>query len=281
MSDLSAFNDAINKRAGRKLLPSIAVSIFLILIVWGSLRYEKWLFAALVAIFIVLALREIARAFSSAGIYISHLALSVATCGIIYATWVGSAGGLAVATAIAFPWLMVFLLPRGLEKFVVNAAASTLSLMYLPFLAGFLILLARPSTGLERVITFIILVGCNDTFAYLTGILFGKHPLVPSISPKKTWEGLIGAFIFTLIGGTLAFHYVMHMHWWIGLFAGAMIVATATSGDLIESALKRNLSLKDMGSILPGHGGVMDRVDSILLSAPAMWLAFEIVKRYL
>lgn len=281
MSDLSAFNDAINKRAGRKLLPSIAVSIFLILIVWGSLRYEKWLFAALVAIFIVLALREIARAFSSAGIYISHLALSVATCGIIYATWVGSAGGLAVATAIAFPWLMVFLLPRGLEKFVVNAAASTLSLMYLPFLAGFLILLARPSTGLERVITFIILVGCNDTFAYLTGILFGKHPLVPSISPKKTWEGLIGAFIFTLIGGTLAFHYVMHMHWWIGLFAGAMIVATATSGDLIESALKRNLSLKDMGSLLPGHGGVMDRVDSILLSAPAMWLAFEIVKRYL
>jgi phosphatidate cytidylyltransferase len=156
-----------------------------------------------------------------------------------------------------------------------------MALIYLPFMAGFLILLARPSTGLERVMTFVVLVGCNDTFGYLVGVLLGKHPMVPKISPKKSWEGLVGSIIFTSIGGALAFHYILEMQWWIGVIAGLMIVFTATSGDLIESALKRDMSLKDMGTLLPGHGGMLDRLDSVLLSAPALWLALELVKRYL
>jgi phosphatidate cytidylyltransferase len=156
-----------------------------------------------------------------------------------------------------------------------------MALIYLPFMAGFLILLARPSTGWHRVMTFVVLVGCNDTFGYLVGVLIGKHPMVPKISPKKSWEGLAGSIIFTTIGGALAFHFIMHMHWWIGVIAGLMIVFTATSGDLIESALKRDMSLKDMGNLLPGHGGMLDRLDSVLLSAPALWLALELVKRYL
>jgi phosphatidate cytidylyltransferase len=159
--------------------------------------------------------------------------------------------------------------------------ASTLALIYLPFMAGFIILLARPSNGLERVMTFVILVGCNDTFGYIVGVLIGKHPLVPKISPKKTWEGLIGSIIFTAIGGALAFHYILETTWWYGVIAGLMINFTATTGDLIESALKRDMSLKDMGTLLPGHGGMLDRLDSVLLSAPALWLALELVKRYL
>jgi phosphatidate cytidylyltransferase len=154
-----------------------------------------------------------------------------------------------------------------------------LALIYLPFLAGFLILLARPENGLERVMTFVILVGCNDTFAYLTGVLMGKHPLAPKISPKKTIEGLIGSLVFTVIGGTLAFHYIMGSDWWIGALAGLLTVFTATAGDLIESALKRDMAIKDMGNLLPGHGGIMDRLDSVLFAAPALWLALEIVRR--
>ena len=151
--------------------------------------------------------------------------------------------------------------------------------MYLPFLAGFLILLARPANGLERVMTLVVLVGCNDTFAYLTGVLFGKHPLAPKISPKKTIEGLIGSLIFTVIGGSIAFHYIMGSDWWLGAIAGLVTVFAATAGDLIESALKRDLAIKDMGSLLPGHGGIMDRLDSVLFAAPALWLALEVVRR--
>lgn len=279
MSDLHSINEAINKRAGRKLLPSIGVGIFLIALVWLSLSTYRVLFAALVAIAVLLGIREINRAFRAADIHLPLWALATASIGLAAATWLGGVSGLAVATAIAFPCLLIILLPRGTENFVHTASASTLALIYLPFLAGFLILLARPFDGLERVMTLVVLVGCNDTFAYLTGVLFGKHPLAPQISPKKTIEGLIGSIIFTVVGGSLAFTYILGLDWWLGATAGILTVFTATSGDLIESALKRDMAIKDMGSLLPGHGGIMDRLDSVLFAAPALWLALEIVRR--
>lgn len=281
MSDLHSINEAINKRAGRKLLPSIAVSLSLIALIWFALAYERVIFAAVVAVAVLLGARELSKALAQRDIHISFGGLALATIGLSYATWVGAVAGLAIATAIAFPVLLISLLPRGPEKFVANATATTMALIYLPFMAGFLILLARPSSGLERVMTLVVLVGCNDTFGYLVGVLLGKNPMVPKISPKKSWEGLAGSIIFTSIGGALAFHYILEMQWWIGVIAGLMIVFTATSGDLIESALKRDMSLKDMGNLLPGHGGMLDRLDSVLLSAPALWLALELVKRYL
>ena len=279
MSDLHSINEAINKRAGRKLLPSIAVSVILILLVWFSLSTYRVIFAAIVTIAVVLGIRELHRAFLAINIDIPLWSLTTASVALCAATWLGGVSGLTVATAIAFPCLLALLLPRGTEHFVRTASASTLALIYLPFLAGFLILLARPHNGLERVMTFVVLVGCNDTFAYLTGVLLGKHPLAPKISPKKTIEGLVGSLIFTVIGGSLAFHYIMGSDWWLGAAAGVLTVFTATAGDLIESALKRDVAIKDMGTLLPGHGGVMDRLDSVLFAAPALWLALEIVRR--
>lgn len=281
MSDLHSINEAINKKAGRKLLPSMAVGISLIALVWFALSYERAVFAIVVATAVVLGMREIVRAFAARGTVISFNSLSVAAIGLSYAAWVGDVAGLAVATAIAMPLLLIRALLQGTDGFVAKATGTTFALIYLPFLAGFLILLARPSTGFQRVMTFMVLVGCNDTFGYLVGVLLGKHPLAPKISPKKTWEGLAGSVIFTVTGGALAFEYIMDMHWWIGVVVGLVIVATATCGDLIESAMKRDLSLKDMGTLLPGHGGMLDRLDSVVLSAPAMWLALELVKRYL
>jgi phosphatidate cytidylyltransferase len=281
MSDLHSINEAINKKAGRKLLPSIGVGLSLIGLVWFALSYHREIFAIVVAIAVVLGAREIVRAFSAHSIKISFNGLALATIGLSYAAWNGGVAGLAIATAIAFPLLLIRALLQGPEGFVAKATGTTFALLYLPFLAGFLILLARPSTGFQRVMTFMVLVGCNDTFGYIVGVLFGKHPLVPTISPKKTWEGLAGSTVFTVIGGCLAFKYIMDMHWWIGIIVGLMIVFTATCGDLIESAMKRDMSLKDMGSLLPGHGGMLDRLDSVVLSAPAMWLALELAKRYL
>ena len=281
MSDIHSINDAINKRAGRKLLPSIAVSLSLIALIWFALAYHREIFACVVATAVLLGIREIVRAFKVRGIYLSINALILASLALSYATWNGGVAGLAVATAIALPVLLIQLLTRGPGGFVASATATVFSVLYLPFLGGFLILLARTSTGLERVMTFVVLVGCNDTFGYIVGVIFGKHPLVPTISPKKSWEGLIGSLVFTVTGGILAFTYIMTMHWWIGAVVGLMIVFTATCGDLIESAMKRDLALKDMGSLLPGHGGMLDRLDSVLISAPALWLALEVVKAWL
>ena len=281
MNDLHSINEAINKRAGRKLLPSIVVSVLIIAVVWFALAYHRELFAILVGIAVIFGIREISHAFDADNTHISVPPLIIATVILTFATWRGSLAGLAIATAFCLPNLLVLLLAKGPEEYVKRATATTLALIYLPFLAGFIILLARPFDGFERVMTFVVLIACNDTFGYLVGMMFGRHRLVPKISPKKTWEGLVGSLIFTIIGGALSFHYLMHEHWWIGAIVGLVVVFTATSGDLIESALKRDLSLKDMGTLLPGHGGVMDRIDSALLSGPAVWLAFEIVKRYM
>jgi phosphatidate cytidylyltransferase len=281
MEDIHSINAEINRRAGRKFLPSVAVSVAIIGLVWFALAFHRQLFAVLIGIAVILGIREITHAFAVGETYISLPALIIATIGLTFGAWRGSLAGLAVATAFCLPILLVDLLRRGTDGFVRSATATTLVLIYLPFLAGFIILLARPFDGLARVMTFVVLIGCNDTFGYLVGVLFGRHPLVPRISPKKTWEGLGGSIVFTIVGGALSFHYLMHEHWWIGAMVGLMVVGTATSGDLIESALKRDLSLKDMGTMLPGHGGMLDRLDSALLSGPAVWLAFEIVKRYL
>ena len=280
VSDLHSINEAINAKAGRKLLPSILVGLTLIALVWLTLAYARVLFAVLVAVAVALGIREIARAFAAAGTQISMRLLILATLGLTYATWIAGVEGLAIATAIALPVLLISRLRKGPQDFVKSATATTFVLIYLPFLAGFLVLLGRPDDGLARVMTFVVLVGCNDTFGYLVGVMTGRHPLVPSISPKKSWEGLIGSIVFTSIGGALSFHYILDLQWWIGALVALMIVFTATSGDLIESAMKRDLSLKDMGSLLPGHGGMLDRLDSVLISAPALYLALELVKRF-
>lgn len=278
MSDLHSINEAINKRAGRKLLPSIAVSVVLIAAVWASLTSYKVIFAAIVAIAMVLAVKEISHAFRSINIELPFWPLAIAAIALSASAWQWRVNGLAAATAIALPALLVLHLPRGPENFVRNSSATALSLIYIPFLGGFIILLAKNQNGLERVMTFIVLIACNDTFAYLTGLAIGKHAMAPKISPKKTWEGFAGSVVFTTIGGAIAFHYILDKAAWVGALAGLLIVFAGTSGDLIESAMKRDMAIKDMGTLLPGHGGVLDRVDSILFAAPALWLALEAVR---
>jgi len=280
MDDLHSINEAINKRAGRRLFPSIAVSLLLVAVIFLSLLFERWLFAALICVAIAFGVKELAHAYRAAGIKVSTLQLTVATTVLLVATWIGGVAGLAVATAITLPILLFFILVGGTVDFVKKITGATFVLFYLGYLAGFVLLLARPHDGLERVGTLVILVGCNDTFAYIFGVLFGKHPLAKSISPKKTWEGFIGGVVFTAAGGALAFHYFLGDNPWIGAAVGLLAVITATAGDLIESGVKRDLSLKDMGDLLPGHGGMLDRIDSALLTAPMLWSVLELIKRF-
>jgi len=280
MDDFHSLNAAINAKAGRKLGPSILVSIAILATVFLTMSYAKFLFAIVAWIAISLAARELTSAYKAGGIALPTNAIFIALTAILGAAWFGRVSSLAVAIAITVPTLLVYILFKDPKDFVRNSTAAAFAIFYLPFLAGFILLLANDKDGLARIFTLVVLVSCNDTFAYIFGVLFGKHPLAPHISPKKTWEGLIGSIIATTIGSALVFEFVLEHNWWIGAGIGLVAVITATCGDLIESAVKRDLAIKDMGTILPGHGGTLDRIDSVLFTGPAVWFALELIKHF-
>jgi phosphatidate cytidylyltransferase len=155
-----------------------------------------------------------------------------------------------------------------------DLAASALILIYVPFLASFAVLLDSKHGGEWWTLAFLILVIAVDTGAYASGLMFGKHAMAPRISPKKTWEGLAGSVLTALVGGVLLSVFMLQQEWWFGLIFGAVIAFTATTGDLTESLIKRDLGIKDISTWLPGHGGLLDRLDSILPSAAAAYALF-------
>ena len=281
MADLHAINDAINKRAGRKLLPSILVSLFLLALIFGSINTEPLLFFALIWVVIMLGVREIAHAYRTGGIELPDYVLMIAATVLLVATWNGNTQGLAVSAGLTIPVLMITLLLISQKDFIKRSTSAVFIIFYLSLLGGFILLLANHPDGAKRIFTLVALIACNDTFAYFVGVLFGKHKIAPSISPKKSWEGLIGGAIAAIIGGAFIFHSLFETTWVVGAAIGFMTVVTATCGDLIESAIKRDLAIKDMSNLLPGHGGIMDRLDSALFTAPAVWFALELIARYL
>lgn len=158
-----------------------------------------------------------------------------------------------------------------------NAAVGALITLYVPALVGFAALLLRPDDGDWRIVTFIFVVVCSDIGGYAVGVIFGKHPMAPSVSPKKSWEGFAGSATACLIGGVLSVTLLLHGRWWVGLLLGACVVVTATIGDLSESVIKRDLGVKDMSNLIPGHGGLMDRLDSLLVSVPVVWAILTVL----
>jgi phosphatidate cytidylyltransferase len=134
--------------------------------------------------------------------------------------------------------------------------------------------------GGKRVLIFIVLTICSDIGGYFAGITLtpftGGHKMAPVISPKKTWEGLAGSVFLAVVAGGILLPTLLHGHWWQGVVVGIAAVAAAVFGDLAESMIKRDLSIKDMGTLLPGHGGVLDRIDSLLACAPVVWLLLAV-----
>jgi phosphatidate cytidylyltransferase len=280
MSDLHKFNDAINKRVGRNLVTSTIVGVLLLVVVFGSAYYVQGAFGFLVWVAAMVATRELKLAYRQGGIEVPEHGLQIAATAMILAAWFGKVSALAVVTSFVIPNIMAYLLIRSPKDFVKRSTASAFALFYIPFLVSFILLLAHHDDGGARILALIVLVACNDTFAFLSGVLFGKHLMAPHVSPKKTWEGFLGAIIATTVGAALVLHFSFHRPWYVGAILGVVGVITATFGDLIESAIKRDLGIKDMGKILPGHGGILDRVDSLLFTAPAVWFAFELIKHF-
>lgn len=278
MSDLHAINEAINKRAGRKLFTSLFIALILLAIIFTSMALLPVAFALVVALAFAISIHELVVAYRGSGIYPPGPLMIISGLSLYLIAWWRGDNGLFVALPVVAIINLIWLLKKGPSEYASRASASILMLLYLGLLPSFIFLLARDSDGFALISILVILVGVNDTFAYIVGVLLGKHKMAPRLSPKKSWEGFFGGLVATVIASSAAFHYLLERSWWIGALMGLVGVIAATFGDLIESALKRDFGIKDMSSFLPGHGGMLDRLDSATFTAPALWIFLELTR---
>ena len=259
-------------RAGRNLPAAIGVGVGLGALIIASLFIWRPAFSIVAGAAVLYGCYELSKALAAGSIRISLLPLLVGSAAMLVAAWERGPSGLVLAALITVLGVFVWRLGDGADGYGRDVGASSLVVLYLPLLAGFAVLLSHPHDGAARVIVFVATVVCSDTGGYATGVLFGKHPLAPIISKGKTWEGFAGSVIACCGAGVLFMVFTFHHEWWKGLLFGLAIVVTATLGDLGESMIKRDIGIKDMGSLLPGHGGVMDRLDSLLPCAAVAYL---------
>jgi phosphatidate cytidylyltransferase len=263
-------------RAGRNLPAATAVGVGLGLVLVVSLLYARVAFLVIVAVAAVLALRELNTAFAQREIRLPFLPVAVGGVGMLAAAYFSGEAALAAVLALTAVGTLVWRLTDGADGFLRDVSAGLFAAVYVPFLAGFAMLLASADHGAQRTLIFLVLVVCNDTGGYAAGVLFGHHPMAPKISPKKSWEGLAGSVLTAAAAGAIMLVTMLSGQWWQGAVLGVCVVASATLGDLCESMIKRDLGIKDMGNLLPGHGGIMDRLDSLLPTAPVVWLLLSL-----
>ena len=262
-------------RTGRNLPVAIGVGALLGGLVLLTLLTVKATFLIYMGAAIIVALTELAGAFGKRSIAISVIPIVAGGAAMVTCMyWLGAQAALG-ALALTLVAVLAWRLPGGPSGYVKDVTAAVFAVIYLPFLATFVSAMLSPADGPRRVLTFIILTICSDIGGYFAGITLGRggrHLMAPVISPKKTWEGFAGSVVTCLIAGWLCVTLLLHGHAWQGLLTGAAAVLAAILGDLVESMIKRDLDIKDMGTLLPGHGGVLERLDSLLLVAPVVWL---------
>ncbi|BDZ61439.1 hypothetical protein Lsed01_01247 [Demequina sediminis] len=269
---------ATPRRAGRNLWLASAVGIVLAI---GALVAAWWnplVFAVTIYAFCIAAVIEWRAALARHGMHVSIAPVIMATVGMGVATWYGGGEGLVVALLVASAGVVAWrIVDDRIENTLADSLVGILTLTWIPFLASFMLLLELADEGWKRVVILILAVILNDTMALFTGMLFGRRKLAPRVSPKKTWEGAIGGAAFGVAAATVAAFALLDGRWWIGTAVGLGAVVAAVLGDLAESALKRDISVKDMSSAIPGHGGVLDRLDSMLPAAAVAYLIFALL----
>jgi phosphatidate cytidylyltransferase len=267
--------DGSTKRgAGRNLPLAIASGLGLAVLFVGTLLLNDWAFLTYVAAIVVVGLLEVDHAFRQRGLHPVTAVAVVAGLAAFYGGYVFGTAALSVAlVALLFGSLAWTLADARRKDVVANLSATSLMTLWVPFCASFIgLLLARPD-GQALVLTVIFLTAASDTGAYAVGSRFGSHRLAPAVSPAKTWEGLAGALVLVLLlAGLVVPLFVPALSVVPALLLGVVVVCAATMGDLAESLFKRDLGIKDLGHLLPGHGGIMDRVDAMLLTLPAAHL---------
>ncbi|GGJ48986.1 phosphatidate cytidylyltransferase [Streptomyces brasiliensis] len=266
------------KSAGRDLGAAIGVGVGLGVVIVASLFIVKAVFVGVVAVAVVVGLWELtSRLQERKGIKAPLVPLAVGGAAMVVAGYVSGAEGAWVAMALTALAVLVWRMTEPPEGYLKDVTAGVFAAFYVPFLATFVAMMLTADDGPRRVLTFLLLTVVSDTGAYAVGWRFGRKKLAPRISPGKTREGLAGAVSFAMVAGALCMQFLIDDGtWWQGLLLGLAVAASATLGDLGESMIKRDLGIKDMGTLLPGHGGIMDRLDSLLPTAPVVWLLLVI-----
>ena len=262
------------KSAGRDLGAAIGVGVGLGAVIVASLFVVKAVFVGVIAVAVVVGLWELTKRLEERkGIRAPLVPLAVGGAAMVVAGYARGAEGAWVAMALTALAVLVWRMTEPPEGYLKDVTAGVFAAFYVPFLATFVAMMLKAGDGPWRVLTFLLLTVISDTGAYAVGWRFGKHKLAPRISPGKTREGLAGAVAFAMAVGALCMQFLVDGGaWWHGLLLGLAVAASATLGDLGESMIKRDLGIKDMGTLLPGHGGIMDRLDSLLPTAPVVWL---------
>ena len=266
------------KRAGRNVPVATGVGVALAALVLLTLYTVTFLFVALVTVAVMIGIFEVCRVLSRNGIDVPLVPIVVGGAVMVVGAYVDGTDALTAAlvltvVAVATARLLSPKIDRLAEDVVVGAFVA----VYVPLLAASAVLMAAADDGADRVVVFILAVVLSDTGGFAAGVTFGKHPMAPTVSPKKSWEGLAGSLVAATVGMAIAVPLLLGAQWWQGALVGVVAVATATAGDLAESLLKRDLGVKDMGNLLPEHGGIMDRLDLLLPTAPVMALVLAAI----
>lgn len=269
-------------RAGRNLPAAIAVGAALGFGLIVLLVFAPFGWIPVVAVAVAVATVEVVRRLRTAGFSIPVVPLLIGGQAMIWLTWPfdapGALGGFGGTVLVCLIWR---LLSAGLKSAPANylrdVSVTIFLAAWIPLFGAFGVLLVYPADGWARVLCLLLPVVFSDIGGYTAGVLFGKHTMVPAISPKKSWEGFAGSLVCGTIGAVLAITYLLDKPAWVGVPLGLLLVVTGTLGDLVESQVKRDLGIKDMGTLLPGHGGIMDRLDSILPSAVATWIVLTVL----
>ena len=264
-------------RAGRNLPVAIAVGLALgALITVPLFSPYRWVFVVVVVGAMAVGTREVVLALRTLGAQPTLAPIVLGGAAMVLLAYREGQEALFVGLVMTVLACIVWRLADPAEGYLRDVAASTFTAVYVPFLLGFAALLTVPPDGPRRVTAFIATVVCSDVGGYAFGVLWGKHPLAPSVSPKKSWEGLVGSVLLGGIAGAVFFVTLFDAEPLLGALFGLAIVASATLGDLGESMVKRDIGIKDMGALLPGHGGLMDRLDSLLPTAPVAFLLLSL-----
>jgi phosphatidate cytidylyltransferase len=263
-------------KAGRNLPAAIGVGVGLGLLVLLSLFTVKWLFGIVALVAAWIAISELTKAFERAGIQLARSPLYLGTLVIIPMAYLYGVTGQVMIFGLIVISALIWRIRRGTEGYVKDVTATVFVAAYVPLMFAFAMLMVAAPQGAQLIVVFISLTISNDIGGYAAGVLYGKNPIAPQVSPKKSWEGLAGSALLASIVGAILFEVLLDAPWWQGVLMALLLVVTATSGDFAESAIKRDLGVKDLGSILPGHGGLMDRLDSLIPNAFVSWLLFSI-----
>jgi len=267
-------------RTGRNLPVAIGVGVLLGGLALLTLLTVKATFLIYMGAALAIGLHELVTALKTKDINVPWAPVALGGAAMVTAAYWAAGGAVLAAFALTVLAILIYRMFGGTDGYVKDVTAGVFATAYLPLLGASVSAMLAPADGGKRVLIFIVLAICSDIGGYFAGITLtpftGGHKMAPVISPKKTWEGLAGSAFLCVVAGGIMLPALLHGHWWQGVITGIAALAAAVFGDLAESMIKRDLAIKDMGTLLPGHGGILDRIDSLLACAPVVWVLLSL-----